>query len=106
MLTSRHFPGGGQPLCSNAPPPPVYPAPPPTSSNAVPHKLHIPIQVRNEAVQWLLVRGEPPLLLKATLKAYRQLRTVRDGASPSITDAELLSELLRRTERPDEKPDA
>ena len=74
------------------PPPPLYSAP---------RKLHIPVQVRNEAAYWLTVRGKPPLLLKATLQAYRELRRFKTGAPCTQTDAELLAELLEDTERPE-----
>jgi hypothetical protein len=59
------------------------------------------VQVRNEAAYWLTVRGTQPLLLKATLQAYREVRRPKSGAPCTLSDAELLAELLQDTEKPD-----
>jgi hypothetical protein len=58
------------------------------------------VQARNEAAQWLSLGGAPPLLLKATLLAYRENWRDKHGRPCDLSDAELLAELLTRTEKP------
>ena len=65
-----------------------------------PRKLHIPTQARNEAAQWLTAGGAPPLLLRATILAYRDLCSQKRRAPCTQSDAELLAEMLERFEKP------
>jgi hypothetical protein len=68
------------------------------NSSQEPRKVHIPMQVRSEAVQWLAVRGTPPLLLKATLAAYREQWSAQHGKQCPLSPTELLTEILQRSE--------
>lgn len=93
------YPNAAAPAYPNVPAPSPYPNATPPDSSA-PRKLHIPVQVRNEAAHWLTVRGTPPLLLKSTLHAYREVRCGKRVPSCKLSDAELLAELLEDTEKP------
>jgi hypothetical protein len=98
-----NYPYAPQPGYSSPQPAPPYPSQPPPSSypySPPPRKVHIPVQARNEAAQWLAVRGTPPLLLRATLQAYRELRCEKRDAACYLGDAELLAEMLARIEKP------
>jgi hypothetical protein len=64
----------------------------------MPRKVYFPIQMRNEAAQWLAERGTPPLLLRTTLAAYHELRCAEASPACALSDAELVTEVLLRSE--------
>lgn len=85
---------------------PTYPQPAPAYPNTQPYqppppprKVHIPTQARNEAAQWLITGGPPPLLLRSTLQVYRELCSEKRHARCTESDAELLAEMLERFEK-------
>lgn len=70
----------------------------PPQNAPLPRKVYFPLQVRNEAAQWLAVRETQPLLLRTTLAAYRELRCAEAASACALSDAELVLEVLRHSE--------